>query len=184
MNKKQNLATDVTPWPIKWRHQYDHDRDKKEGDAAIIDCGDEVITQQQFTEDANINTIARRFGLDKLSQLPPAPVDPSHYGDLTNVPTLRDLLEIGRDAKEKFLALPSKLRERFNNDPSKLWAFVNDPENAEEAVRLGLLKERPKTAPPGQDDILAQKIASEIRKAQKEDVSEGNNKTPPEAKAS
>lgn len=129
---------------IKWRHQYDQEADTREGDRAALHCLDESLTQQSFTDDANINVIAQRFG---LNDIPSQPLDPSLFRDTTNDPELRDVLELHRAARDQFMALPAKLRKRFHNSPGELWNFVNDPENAEEAVRLGLLTAAP--APSG-----------------------------------
>jgi len=48
--------------------------------------------------------------------------------------------------RERFEALPSLVRERFANDPSRMLAFVADKANAKEAESLGLLA--PKAPPP------------------------------------
>ncbi|WNK13188.1 MAG: internal scaffolding protein [Microvirus sp.] len=134
---------------FQWRQQGDLEQDKIAGDACITYCLEESLTQQHFSEDADLNVLVRRFGIDKRP-LPHVPLDPSYYGDMTNVPDLRTVLDIAHDAREKFAALPAKTRARFNNQPTQLWDFVNDPENADEAVRLGLLRrpEPPETAEP------------------------------------
>lgn len=127
---------------LSWRHQYDTKRDQEEGDACAYIEQHDSLTQQHFKDDADLNVIAQRFGLDK-SPMPTAPFDPRMYGDFTNVPDLRTALDTVNDAKNRFMALPAKLRTRFDNDPAKLWDFVNDPENGAEAVRLGLLQSQP-----------------------------------------
>lgn len=133
----------MKPQPrFDWRHQYDMLRDKEEGDAATVYNTDEPITQQQFKDDADINILAKRYGLEK-QPLPVEALDPRFYGDLSEVPDLRTLLDIANEAKNHFMELPPKLRARFNNQPGQLWAFVNDPENADESVRLGLLVRPP-----------------------------------------
>lgn len=139
---------------FKWRHQYDTEADEREGAAAGLECEDESRTQQQFTEDCDINVIVRRFGLDKAPMLP-AVVDPAYYGDVSNIPDLRSVLDMALDARAKFMALPAKLRSRFDNQPGKMWDFLQDPENAEEAVRLGLLvrPESPPQAKPEADNV-------------------------------
>lgn len=134
-----------------YRTQYDIDADEKAGDAAALYCEDPSLTQQQFVEDCDINVLARRFGLVD-SPMPVGSFDPAHYGDFSDVPDLRTALDLVNDAKNKFMALPAKLRERFNNQPGRLWDFVNDPENAEEAVRLGLLARQPIEPPAASQD--------------------------------
>jgi len=113
--------------------------DEKVGLACATKCEDESRTQQQFVEDCDINVLARRFGLTN-APMPLGEFNPGAYGDFSDVPDLRTALERVNDAKHKFMDLPAKLRERFNNQPWQMWEFVNDPENAEEAVRLGLLQ--------------------------------------------
>lgn len=132
----------MTKFMFKYRLPYDMEADHREGVAAATACEDESLTQQQFAQDCDLNVLALRFGLTG-KPLPVEAIDPSYYGDLTEVPDLRTVLDLANDAKNKFMDLPSKLRTRFDNSPAKLWAFVNDPENADEAVRLGILKQMP-----------------------------------------
>ena len=153
------------PVRFNWRHQYDPVRDEAEGAASGIRCEDPSKTQQSFTEDCDINVLARRFGLDKAPVLPVA-MDPSYFGDLSNVPDLRTVLDLGIAAKAKFMELPAKLRARFRNNPAELWEFVQDPENGPEAVRLGLLREAtPPAAPAGERSKEEQKAADNGGKA-------------------
>lgn len=136
---------------LDWRHQYDVNRDKKEGDLAALTCLDESLTQQHFTKDADINVIAERFG---LAGIPAFPLDPAAFRDTTADPDLRQILDQNIEARNYFNALPHKLRQRFHYSMGELWDFINDPENADEAVRLGLLSrnepsaEPPTTSPP------------------------------------
>jgi len=136
---------------IKYRLQNDAEASEAAGDECITYCDDESLTQQQFADDCDLNVLAFRFGLTG-KPLPIEAIDPSYYGDMSDVPDLRTALDLVNDAKNKFMDLPSKLRTRFDNSPAKLWAFVNDPENGPEAVRLGILKEmptvQPETPPP------------------------------------
>lgn len=128
--------------PIQWRHQWDYKRDAEERALTDIRCTDPTLTQQHFAEDADLNTIAKRFGLTG-KPMPVTSWDPSHYGDFTDVPDLRTALEQIRTAQQNFENLPPEIRGRFYNDPAKLWDFVHDPSNAEEAIRLGILERAP-----------------------------------------
>lgn len=130
---------------LNWRHQYDIARDEKEGLLAALECTDESLTQQHFTRDADINVIAERFG---LTGIPSLPLDPAAFRDTTNDPDLREILDRSREARDHFNALPHKLRQRFHYSMGELWQFLRDPENADEAVRLGLLKRESSAAPP------------------------------------
>lgn len=127
---------------LVWRHQYDGVRDELEGDRTVIWCEDASLTNQQFVQDADINVLVKRFGLDKVA-VPSLALDARYYGDVSEVPDLRTLLDIARDAENKFMELPADLRARFDNSPAQLWAFVNDPINEEASVKLGLLHRPP-----------------------------------------
>ena len=135
---------------IAWRHQYDWKRDAEERALSDIDCKDESLAQQQYKDETDLNVLLGRYG---ITELPPVPaVDPRFYGDLSDVPDLRTMLEIRERAMWDFNALPTKLRARFGNDPAQLWEFVNDPDNVDEAVKLGLLKREGGEPPPPPPD--------------------------------
>lgn len=161
---------------FKWRHQYDVDRDDEEGAACATVNDQPSLTQQQFTEDADINTIAHRFG---LNQIPVAPVDPAAFRDTTGDPDLAQILSAQNEARENFMALPAKLRRRFHDSPRELWDFVMDPENAEEAVRLGILRKPAEPALTGtQSDSAATAPATN---ATDPTTQGGAPKSPPES---
>lgn len=102
-------------------------------------------TQQHFAEDADINTIVRRFNL--TGELPTDFRSPQ-YGDFTGVSDYQTALDSVIAADNEFMRLPAEVRERFNNDPQQLLDFVSDSKNRDEAAKLGLLKvEPPKPAP-------------------------------------
>lgn len=72
--------------------------------------------------------------------------DNLRYGDFTaNCDYHTAVLRV-QEAEEDFMSLPAELRVRFSNDPGKLIDFVRNPNNAAEAVKLGLLK-APAVAP-------------------------------------
>lgn len=104
-------------------------------------------TLQGPAEEADINRIMRDYA-GKMPPLPPQATDPAYYGDFSQVPDLQEALSRINDAKSRFAALPSRLREEFDNDPAQLWAFVNDPQNADKAVEMGLLARAPQPGQP------------------------------------
>lgn len=130
----------------EWRHQYDEERDAYEGELTEVHTGPDTLVQKQFAREADINELVRRFGL--TGKMPVPVTDPSFYGDVGEIPDLRTALERVREARERFLALPARVRSRFHNDPAELFAFLNDEENRPEAVKLGLIVERPAVEPP------------------------------------
>ncbi len=45
-------------------------------------------------------------------------------------------------AKEQFDSLPSNVRDRFNNDPVKMLSFIENPENIEACIELGIFEKK------------------------------------------
>lgn len=109
----------------------------------------------QNAPDADINELVRRFGVKDGSTLPAEILyaDIKTYGDFSEAPDLRTVLDQTRNATQLFNNLPAKIRRQFNNDPIEMLEWVQDEKNAEEAVTIGLLTKRPtptklETQPP------------------------------------
>lgn len=133
---------------FEWRHQYDDERDQQERTKSDYVETMEPLTEQHHTKDADINTIVRRFGITD-GAIPPAVLDPKYYGDFSDVVDFKTSLERVRQAEENFRSLPADIRNRFNNDPTRLYQWVTDEANADAAVELGLLsKHTPPAEPP------------------------------------
>lgn len=131
---------------MRFRLPYDEIEADKARGVTAVENDMPSLTQQSFRDDADLNVLLERFGVrEAMNRI--VPVDPRFYGDFSNAVDLRDVLDVAREAQHHFMDLPAKLRERFQNDPAKLWEFVNDRDNHDECVRLGLLK-REEAPPP------------------------------------
>lgn len=100
----------------------------KHGRRFATDTGSETLTQQQFREEADINTIVRRFGL--TGELPQAG-GPGMFGDFTGISDLESAIERVDEIRERFAALDPVVRDRFRNDPREMYrqlAGVSDEE--------------------------------------------------------
>ena len=95
------------------------------------------LTQQEFTEECDVNNIVKKY--QQTGVLPRGYHGEPRYG---YAPALdfREALELVMSTEEHFMSLPSEVRQRFENDPGELLAFLDDPENLEEARQLGLAK--------------------------------------------
>lgn len=173
--KKMDLEYSEPRFPC--RRAYDVEHDKREGDLAATRNTEPSMTQQHFTQDADINEIVRRFGID--GQPVPIPNFGEMYADLRGIPDLRTVLDQARDAKERFLDLPPKLRARFHNNMTEMWEFINDPDNAEEALRLGLLAKIPSSAGADAPGNPGKDTASSTPSATGPDNSAGTPPSPP-----
>lgn len=99
-------------------------------------CEDESLAQQHQKDEADINTIVRRFG---LSGELPSNVRMPQYGDFTGVSDYQSALEAVRAADAAFMTMPADVRSRFENDAAQFVEFCLDDRNREEAEKLGLV---------------------------------------------
>lgn len=125
---------------MKFRPRYDLKTLERVRKSTTTVNNEPSMTKPSFEMDTDINILVRRFNLDGATPIEGA-FDPRFYGDITNAPDLRTVLDNVRIAEERFQALPAALREQFRNSSAELWAFLNNPANNAKAVQLGLLKE-------------------------------------------
>jgi len=131
------------------RSPYNYDADEVSRETAL-NCSEESDrTQQQFREEADINTIVRRFG---VTQMLPTTFKPPMTGDFTEVTDFHTAMNAVRSAEESFMQLPAHMRVRFGHDPQKMIDFLGNPENREEAIKLGMMNKPPE---PTRDVVTA-----------------------------
>lgn len=116
------------------RSPYNYDMDLA-SDKSGLSCDDESLTQQQFKEDSDINTIVNRF---MKSGVLPTPINMPQYIDYEGVFDYQTAMNSVRAADEQFMRMDAKVRARFNNSPQEFLSFFADPANTDEAIRLGL----------------------------------------------
>ena len=91
--------------------------------------------QQHFKAECDINTIVEKYKkkgvVTHVSRFGP------RYGMCSPV-DLHNALNVVLEAQQMFDELPARVREKFEGDPEKFLAFVQDEENADEMVELGL----------------------------------------------
>ena len=116
------------------RTPFNYDRDLA-SDETGLKCEDPSLTQQQFKEEADINTIVDRF---MKSGVLPTPAQMPQFMDIEGNFDYQTAMNFVRQADENFMRMDAKVRARFNNSPQEFLEFFADPANTEEAVRLGL----------------------------------------------
>lgn len=89
------------------------------------------------------------------------------YG-FVSASTFHESMEIVRKAQEMFAELPASTRKRLGNSPQNFLEFVQDKDNLEEMVKLGLAVEKPGVAVAR---AAAAKAAAAERKAPEEPIS-------------
>lgn len=124
----------------------------KVSDETGLKCLDVSLTDQSMADEADINTIVKRFGL--TGQLP-SNVRVPLFEDFDEVFDYRTALEAIRQSEASFRTMPADVRARFQNDPGLFVDFctaVKDGQlaNLEEMRKLGLAVEavKPPVVPP------------------------------------
>ncbi len=102
--------------------------------------------KQSFKAECDINVIMAKYKARGI--VTHVTKYQGHYADLPNEVDFHANLQSVMDAKAAFDSLPSKIRERFHNDPAEFLGFVQNPDNQSEIDALGLGL-NPKPAPPG-----------------------------------
>ncbi|UDN67501.1 internal scaffolding protein [robinz microvirus RP_34] len=105
------------------------------------------MTKQEFKGECDINNIIKAYSQTGMINHIAANAQQGRYEDLPDQHDFQDAMALVQGAEASFMSLPSKVRDRFGNEPSRFLEFVSDPANATEMHQLGLL--RPDYVPPG-----------------------------------
>jgi len=114
--------------------------------ATGLSCPEPTKTLQSCKDDCDLNLIVDRM-IKTGEQIPATSIQ--DYGDFTGAEDYHTLMNKLIDAQDAFSTLDAPVRERFNNDPGQLFQFLNNENNRQEAINLGLLvqPETPSAAP-------------------------------------
>lgn len=114
---------------------------------SAIDCAGVSKVQQQFKDECDINNVMSKYKRTGVMRTTVGRGGRAHFGDFRDVTDYKSALEAVISADERFQGLPARLRERFGNNPGKFLNFVNNEENRDEAVKLGLIPKKEKKRP-------------------------------------
>lgn len=139
---------------IRTRNNYDMDHASR---ASGLVCTDPSKAQQHDKDDADINTLVRRFGITgQIPVLDRVPLESEIFHDITDFHSAMNAI---RESETTFMTLPADLRARFDNDPHAFLKFTSDEKNRDEMRTLGLLK--PETPKPGPIEVVLAKPAGD-----------------------
>ena len=119
--------------------------------------GTQTRTKSEFADECDINNIVARC--IKGAALPSGGRTPI-FGDFTEVSDFSTAQNLIAEANSEFEQLPSETREKFGNDVSKLMDFLDDENNLDEAIELGLAP-KPTVSEPTASEETAQTTAPE-----------------------
>ncbi len=126
-----------------------------------------TMAKQSFKAECDINTIMKKY--EKTGLIEHLVRYRGQYADVASATDYQEALNTIMEASEMFHTLPSRVREKFNNNPQDFLAFTEDPANTAEMEELGLLKPREKSDPSTSDLKKAARAAAE---ASEEDTAE------------
>ncbi len=119
--------------------------------------GVKSLTKQSFRDECDANSIMARW--HKTGQVDHINSNPPRYGDFDTADSYLEALLKVQAAEAEFQNLSAEVRDRMNNDPAVFMGFMQDPENLDEAVELGLVQ---KPAPPPVDKTPPETPPAEV----------------------
>jgi len=101
----------------EWKTPFNHNTNF-ESDRTATFCAEPSLTKQEFAEEADINTILKRFL--KTGEPPPMAL-PEHFVDTTTKLTHHEMQTRLAEANAMFYTLNAQIRAEHQNDPTQ-WA--------------------------------------------------------------
>lgn len=102
------------------------------------------LAKQAFAQECDINYILRNNAL--VAPLTPEQYASLRFEDLGNSVDYHSARNYLIEAENSFMSLDADIRARFQNDPGRFLDFVQNPDNAEELITMGLAT-RPQNIP-------------------------------------
>lgn len=107
-------------------------------------------TKQEFRDECDINNIIKAFKVTGIVTHLNAKAAQGAFLDLPADVDYQSALNSVIRAEEAFMALPSKVRDRFHNDPAAFLQFMENPANGDEMIALGIRPAKPPAAKPAE----------------------------------
>lgn len=101
------------------------------------------LTDQSWLEQTEVNSIISKYR--KTGAITHLSKKAGQFADVSDIPDMLEAHERVTNAFNAFQELPAVIRDKFQNDPMKMIQFLNNPENNEEAIKLGLKVDPNKT---------------------------------------
>lgn len=108
------------------------------------------MTKQEFVAECDINNIIKQYSTSGVIRHISERAAQGQYMDLPDNIDFQESLNMVHQAQSAFATLPSSVRSRFQNDPAEFLAFMADPANQDEIIKLGLATD---SRPPKQPEM-------------------------------
>jgi len=93
------------------------------------------LTKQNHKAECDVNLILQKF--QRTGVIAHRVEHQAQYDDATGI-DFQEAMNLVTTTQEMFNDLPSSLRKKFNHEPAQFLKYVNDPNNLEEMIELGL----------------------------------------------
>ena len=103
-----------------------------------LECQDSSLTHQSFKENCDINNILKKY--ESTGLVEHLNNHNGNYGNFLDAPSYQEALNHVINTEHMFNSVPANIRAKFNNDPAQFLEFVQNPDNKEELISLGLAK--------------------------------------------
>lgn len=111
-------------------------------------CKDESKTVQSEEKSANINNIFAQIEKTGMIVMPVSKAQ-ALVGDFSNPMSYQEMKDLVLKGLDAFMTLPAKIRERFQNDPDTWLKWMDNKDNLDEMIALGVLtRKEPDPEPP------------------------------------
>lgn len=100
--------------------------------------GDTLMTKQSHKEECDIHRILRQY--QRTGIITHVQSARPQYTDLPDVSDYQTAVNILMEANDTFAALPSAVRDYFQNDPARFLSAFQDDKQADKLREFGLLK--------------------------------------------
>ena len=117
----------------------------------------ESKTDPIFAEELKIQNMIKKYDSTNLLEL--VSNKTPQYVDLSDVTDLQSAMSKIQEAQETFMEVPATIRERFQNNPQSFYNFVNDKNNLDELVNMGLATKPNGEVPPVSSPVVEEKPA-------------------------
>lgn len=142
-NAKTTLSNDANSNATKFQILSAFSPTSRNSDIEFDLKAEPSMTQQNMMDECDINNIMKRYQI--TGEIPHVNTTNGTFGDYSDLQDYQTSLNIVMAAEDAFSNLPSSIRNRFKNDPAAFLDFVNDENNREEAIELGLIPDPKKS---------------------------------------
>lgn len=108
--------------------------------------GGPLVTKQAHKDECDIHKILKQY--QRTGMITHIARQGARFEDLPDYSDYQEGLNTALRAEEAFNALPSKVRDRYGNDPGRFLAAISSKDERPFLEEMGILKPRPKPADP------------------------------------